>query len=57
MISKLLYTYFKHERKHNGGDKIENVHMRKKVTDCNIKQHMNPYENTNFGFATLFKGS
>ena len=57
MNSKLLYTYFRHERKHNGGDKLENDHIRKKVTDYNMKQHMNPCENTNFGFATLFKGS
>ena len=57
MNSKLLYTFFIHERKHNGGDKLENVHMRKKVTECNMKQHMNPYENTNFNFANLLKGS
>ena len=57
MNSKLLYTYFRHERKHNGGDKLENVHMRKKVIECNIKQHMNPCENTIFGSATLLENS
>ena len=41
MNSKLLYTYFRHERKHNGEDKLENIHMGKKVTYCNIKQRMN----------------
>ena len=57
MNSKILYTYLRHEIKHNGGHKLENVHMRKKVTDCNMKQHMNPCENTKFDSATLLKGS
>ena len=30
-----LYTCFIHEGKHNGGDKLENIHMRKEATDCN----------------------
>ena len=55
MNSKLLYTYFLHEIKHNGGDKLENVHMIKKVIDGNMKQHMNPYENTKFDYATLLE--
>ena len=55
MNSKLLYINFGHERKNNGGDKLEKIHMGKKVTDCNTKQHMNPCENTKFGCETLLE--
>ena len=55
MNSKLLYTYFRHEIKHNGEDKMENIHMGKKVTDCNIKQRMNLWKKHQLRLCNFIK--
>ena len=42
MNSKLLHTYFRHERKHNGRDKLEKRSHEKGSNKLQYKQHMNP---------------
>ena len=55
MNSKLLYTYFRHERKQNGKDKMENIHMRKEETNYNTNNTWIPMKNTDIGSATLLE--
>ena len=42
MNSKLLYTYFRHERKHNVTDKLEKNSHEKGSNKLLYKQNMNP---------------
>ena len=55
MNFKLLYTYFRHERKHNGEYKLENIHMGKKLADCNIKQCMNLWKKHQLRLCNFIK--
>ena len=42
MNSKLLYAYFRHERKHDGRDKLEKHSHEKGSNRLGYKQDMNP---------------
>ena len=57
MNSKLLYTYFRHERKHNGRDKLENIHMRKEEKHYNTNNTWIYVKNTDFVSTTLLENS